>query len=393
MLAGLLLAGAFSTQLDLSDRTEIRLRGPGSVSRTASVDLETAVTARLRVASRRALFSLSYVPRFTLWDIDLAAAPALMQDASARAEWHDRFTRWSLEQSGSYGGINLTSLSFVPVEGAMPHVDVVPASRLIQYASSTTTVSERVTLRRWTFDWLLGYQLSGGVDADARAILPMQSGPFAEAKLDYRASRRTHFVTKTTGAEATFSSGPESILVEATEAWRFAWSPSTTTEIALGGAEVRARAAANASSAYTTYPVAEITLEHRWGQPTDRFAIRSIARLAPVVNRVYGTVDERAQATLQGTWTHQRLVLNAFATAQQTVPADNASAVQLVAGELSASYATSATSFWAFDVGVRTMGQRLSTPVSLGSSDYTQTSFVQGIVFFGLSMRAPRVRW
>jgi hypothetical protein len=175
--------------------------------------------------------------------------------------------------------------------------------------------------------------------------------------------------------------------------WRFAWGRSTTTEIAVGAAEVRTRVAENARSAYTTYPVGEVTLEQRWVQPMDRFAIRLSARIAPVVNRVFGTVDERAQATLLGTWTHQRLVLRTFVSAQQTVPADNPNAVQLLAGEMSASYPVRESSLWAFDVGVRTTAQQLSTPVSLGSSESTQTSFVQGIIFLGISLRAPRARF
>ncbi len=285
-------------------------------------------------------------------------------------------------------------MSFVPgVEGAPPRIDAVPVSQVIQYESSTSTLGMRLTLRRCTFDWLVGFQLSGGADAEARAILPMETGPFAEGTLSIEASRRTHFVTKGTGAEATFSSGPESVLVQGTEAWRYAWSRSIDTELAVGAAAVHEREGANLRTKHLTYPVAEAMLEKRWGRHDNGVTLRFTARISPIVNRLLGTVDERVQAMILGTWTRQRFVLNVFATAQQTVPTDDPSAVQLLLGEVNASYTPSARSLVAFDAGIRTMAQRLNTPVAPGATDFTEASFVQGIFFVGFTLRAHPTRW
>lgn len=395
MLAQLILAAAFSGQLEISDRTEFRIRDPGSVADTASIDLETALTTRLTLASRRTRFTFSYNPRLTLWDLNVAPSlPALMQEGGARAEWHDRFMRWWVDQLGSYGSVNLTSMSFVPgTSGEPPRIDAVPTSQVIQYESSTSTLGMHLTLRKCSFEWLVGYQLAGGADAVARAVLPMERGPFAEGTFDVHASRRTRFITRASGAEAEFSSGPETALVQATEAWRYAWTRSIDTEISAGVAEARDRPGADLRATYAAYPVADAMLEKRWGHRENGVTVRFTARIAPMVNRLLGTVDERVQALILATWTRQRFVMNVFATAQQTVPTDDPSAVQLLAGEVNASYAPSARSLVAFDLGVRTMAQRLNTPVAPGSSGFLESSFVQGIFFVGFSLRAHPTRF
>ena len=71
------LAADLSGSLTVSDRTEARVRAPGTVTTVgtaaASLDLETVPEARLTLASRRARYVFTYAPRLTLWDVNTAA--------------------------------------------------------------------------------------------------------------------------------------------------------------------------------------------------------------------------------------------------------------------------------------------------------------------------------
>ena len=394
MLSSLLFAAALGGMFELSDHTTFRLREPGDLADTASLDLETIPEARLAILSRRARFTVSYVPRLTLYNMNVDfEPPVLFQEGTVGAEWHDRFLRFSIMEAGGYGGMNLTTLSLVPGPGGTPpRIDAVPVSRVIDMAYSTTTLGMRLTLRRWALDLRTGYLVSGGTTADAQTTLPLQDGPFGEARLDYTATRRSRFTTKLAASELAFSSGPESILVEATERWRYAVSRSDVLALEGGASEVRMRLNDLDWNHYFTYPVAEAMFEHTFKRAErESLAVSLTARVGPIVNRIFGTVDERVQATAHATWRRQRLTVDFFVTANQTVPPDDPNAVQLLDGELSTSYATSKVV--AFDVGVRGLAQRLNAAVAPWSSDFTQSSLMMALVYVGVSLHAPPIRF
>jgi hypothetical protein len=200
--------------------------------------------------------------------------------------------------------------------------------------------------------------------------------------------------TTVTGAETTFSSGPQIVLVEADEVWRRPWSPFTETDLTLGVSEARVQASPLAQSFRETNPVAEAVLERRILTDEDRLTFRIGARLGPVVNRLLGIVDERIQGTLLSKWDHGPLAIHAFASAQQSVPAGGPDATQLLTGEIGLSY--TATSAVVLDVGVRGLSQRANQPVvstsTPGATDVVEASLLQGVVFVGLTLRAPTIR-
>ena len=398
MLTGLWLAASLSGVLDLSDRTEFRVRDPGDVTNTIALDLETAPDAKFTVSSRRARFTVSYVPRLTLWDMNVdLEAPVLLQGGSARAEWHNRFEQWWIDEEAAYGGTNLTALSYGTTNagtgGNPPRVDAVPVSRVIEYESSQTTLGTRVQMRKWTFEWDLGYELSGGAGVEDQAVLPRQFGPLAGAKLEYAATRRSHFITAATGEESSFSTGAQSTLVEGEERWHYALRRSTMLELAAGAAEARVRPVEQFPYTHLTYPVAEAAIGQSYASALqDRWVARLGVRVEPVINRLFGTVDERAEATLRGTWTRRRTQVNADLTAQETVESPDQNGVELIYGEASVAMPTNASGTVAFDIGTRCTAQRLNTPLAPGSSQFTQASFVQGILFIGVTFRARPMR-
>lgn len=386
------LAGSFT----VSDRTEARVRAPGTNATgtaAASLDLETVPEARLTLASRRVRYSFSYAPRLTLWDVNAGAHPTWLNNGAARVEWHSELTRLSIDQVGSYGGVSFAYVSLMPgPEGAPPRVDAVPAPQIIQYASSTTTLASRVTLRRWAIDTSLGYRFDGGADVASRLVLPFQRGPFGEASLAYAASRIDHVVTTVAGSEAAFSSGPESVVTEIDEGYRHAWSRTTETRLTVGISQVRARTTGITAYTFETHPVAEVVLEERPPSAGGHVNVRIGLRVGPVVNRLLGIVDERVQGTLAAAYTYQRLTTHAFAIASQTVPPSAPYATELVSGELGAAYDVS--NVVRFDVGVRGLWQRLDPAVAMGRPlpSSAQVAFLQGTIFAGVTLRAPPVR-
>lgn len=382
MLVTLLIAADLAGSLAVSDRTEARVRAPGTAPAAASFDLETAPAVELKLASRRSRVALAYAPRLTLWDVSSTGVrPALLHGGAAHVEWQSHRVRLSLDQAGSYGGVSFASISLTPgPEGALPRLDALPAPRLIQFASSTTTLASRLTLRRWLIDMSLGYQLSGGADAGARAVLPFQAGPSARMTAEYEVSRRDHVATTASASEAAFSSGSESILTEVDESFRHLLSRLTEARFTLGVSEARVRTSETASPVFGSYPVVEAVFEHH-PTPEGHIDVRLGARLGPVVNRLVGLVDERVEGSLAVSHTYRRLTTHAFVSGSQSVPASGANATSLVVGELGTAYGVSR--LVALDAGVRGLWQH---------QEVAQIGFAQGTLFFGVTFRAPPIR-
>ena len=373
------LAGAVT----LSDRTEIRARAPGTYG-PASVDVETVINGRLTLRSRRLRLTLGYSPRLTIWDANTATAqPTLFHTGVARAEWFGRGTQVSLEEAGSYGGTNLAASSPSPgPEGQPPRPDLLPSSQVVQLASSTTTLAAGLKPRRWTIVARAGYQIWGGADAEARRRLPLLVGPFGEASAAYALSRADYAVAKLTASETTVSSGPESVLVDASLSYRRRWSritdgslPTAETWLTAGVSGGRMAVAPLASPSFAPYPVAEVGLERR---PVASTRVIASARLGPLVSQWTGLVDEWAQVTLGARHERKRLDADAFLSASRSVSASSPSTGSLVRGELSARYGV--TKLVAFDGGVRGFWQR---------QEATGAALSVGTLFIGVTVRAP----
>jgi hypothetical protein len=393
MLVALSMAADLLATLALSDRTETRLRAPGDTPTAPSIDLATTPEARLVLASSRSRFTLAYMPRLTLWDInDVGLRPLWLDTGSALFESRYGGTTLSLTQDASYGAMSFADLTFAPSpEGAPPRVDVVPSSQIIEFASTTTTLRSRTETPRWNLGSSIAYQLSGGADSSSRSVIPLQKGPVADATATYAGSPVDGFVTTLDGSETAFSSGPEILLGEADEGWRRHWSAVTETDLTVGASDARVRASSLAQSVEQIDPVAEAILEQRILTDGDRVTLRVDSRLGPVVNRLFGIVDERIQGTLECKWTHGPFATDAFASAQQSVPTGGPDATELFAGEVDLSYA--ATEVVAFDMGARGLWQKAPQLFGPSVAPGPTTTVVQGIVFVGVTLRAPTIRF
>jgi hypothetical protein len=396
MWAALPVAADVAATVDLSDRTETRLREPGDLPTGPSVDVATVPEVRLGLAWPRSASVLTYAPRLTFWDInDVGIQPTWLNAGKAHVDWRADETTLTLDEDASYGATSFAGLIFpTGQEGTLPHVDVIPLPEIIQIESSTTTLGSHFALRRWDLRSEVGYQVSGGANDVARSILPLQRGPFADAVLSYATSPLDHVATTVTASETTFSSGPEIALAEADEGWKHAWSAVTETNVTLGVSEARVQMAPSALVLGQTNPVAEVILDERILTADDRVTLHLGARLGPVVNRLLGIVDERVQGTLLSKWTRGPFGVAAFGSAQQSVPTDGPYATTLFTGELDLSY--TAVQGVVFDGGVRGLWQRanqslVAAPTSV-PTDVVEASLSQGILFVGVTFRAPTLR-
>ena len=130
-----------SALLALSDRSELRLRDSGELAGQV-VDLETSPAATLSLRSRAFRFSIAYLPRFTLRQVDYRPEPEVFQRGALSAALHGPRYELALDADLAYGATSFTSL--VPIEGAdpaHPQVDRLPQLSTIDYLSSRAGVT------------------------------------------------------------------------------------------------------------------------------------------------------------------------------------------------------------------------------------------------------------
>jgi hypothetical protein len=406
MLGTLGAAAAVSGALNLADRTELRLRDPGDAPSVPSFDVENSPEARLALSSRDLRGMVAYTPRLTLWDVNNTGLQPLWLDAGElRGEWRNRHARLAIDEAAAYGALNIATLAPAPGPEAAPlRVDVIPISRM-DFASSTTTVSSSLLLRRWSLDSGLGYQLSGGANASSRASLPFQHGPFANARADHLLTRRDHLTTIASASESTFSSGQDAVLLEVEEAWRHRWSRTTEALVTLGAAEAKQRASETAASSYGVLPVVEASVDHGPPRRDDayhvlealhpkaegRITMRLSARVAPVINRLLGDIEERAQVTADVGWRSGPFGLGGMVLAAQSIPDTGPQAVKLLMGTVTLQYRASE---WVWlDGGIRGLLQRQAPPAApAGAPAVAPPATVsQGVVSIGVTVRVPEM--
>lgn len=393
----------------LSDRTEVRGRDPDPVTNQAALDVDTAVEARATLTSPHAQYTLAYLPRFTLLDVNLgsAMAPAFLNGWLASAGWTAGGALVEVRETGSYGTYAFSSLSTLTTPGSpvatgpggtplpVASAQLVPGVQTYTVLNSNTSASSTLTLRPWLLSATVGYQLGGGADTRSRQTIPFGEGPYALALADLRAGRHDHLVTVANALESSFVPiDTEVVLLEAQEQWRHAWAKNTETMLAGGISEARTRDASNAPYEYATNGVGEASFEQHFGHGKNVASIGLDARLAPVVNQLLGLVDERIQGSLFASWTRRKVTLRASATAAESLDQSSPIASKFLSGEVDASYL--ASDALTFDVGARVIDQEqdyaaIGPTGQIGAS--TQSSFTQGVVFLAVTVRAVKARF
>ncbi|GAC1351783.1 MAG: hypothetical protein NVS3B20_06470 [Polyangiales bacterium] len=345
LLLSVLMSTPVRGSLSVSDRSEVRVRQTDPVEGRV-LDVETAPRADLHLDTRLTEFTLAYSPRFTVRHVNLEQRPEVLQTAFVRETFRERHAQFSVYEDATFGNQNFGYLlqpgattTFAPQPGqATPGVETLPASTTILYESLRTGFSARVTpARRWVYLSLFEYVVSGGADEASRKTLPLQYGPRGEQSIEYAASRRDQLISTWSASRVIVSSGPEITLIETSESVRHHFSLHTQSVFLAGFARVALHSSSQAPLSYVNFPVGEVSVLHALAE--DHLDLRFAVRVAPMIDRLNGQVDERVQATLASVFSpSRRFSLRAQAGALQSVPSDARNALSLAIGEASVAY-------------------------------------------------------
>jgi len=412
MLGAWLTLATLAGTLEVSDRTELRLRYPGLVSGAASLDLETDPDLKLTLASRTMALLLDYDPQLVAWDMNLVGLrPVYLNRGTVRGEWHGRHLRLTLNETASYGSQNFASLVLPTVTaGSPPPVGVFPQATTFLYEASVTTLEAKWATRRWTLDATAAYGLAGGVNDADRAILPLQAGPLATLGVDYSVTRVDHFLTTASASYSAFAFAPSSPfspggvqagLLELDAAWRHLWSRTTSTLIRGGGSEAATEGVSQTGvpvgppAHLEADPVVEASLQHDFLGRRDAGDVTIGCRLAPTINPLIGLVDERIGGVITGHYLHGRVGLRAQATLSESVPPSRLTGVRLFYSEVAATYRLDRAV--SLEIGSRTLWQGPTANAAdlarAPANAILPVALVQAVGFVALTVKADPIRF
>jgi hypothetical protein len=406
LLGGLLTAAALVGTLDVSERTEFRLRYPGLNPEGAAMDLEADPDIRLTLASRSTSLLLEYTPQLAAWDLnETGIQPDYLNRGIARLEWKGRRLRLSLSEAASYGVQSYGSLaSTQPVDGSPARVDVFPSIGTFLYESSTSTLEAKWTSGRWLLTGSGGYQLSGGADAVARETLPFQSGPFLVLAENYSVTRRDRAITTASGIDATFSSGVDDALVQLDEGWRHQWSRETFSLLRGGIAEgaTRGLSASDALEGpgapyrFATEPVAMATLQRDFVGRVNTGEVNVTASLGPTINPIGAFLDERVGVSTAGHYERGRVGLRGQITLSESVPTSELTGVRIFYTEIASSYRVSRAV--TLEIGARSLWQAPTASAAVLAEAprddlYVPVTVFQEVIFAAVVLQASTIHF
>lgn len=375
----------------VSDRSEVRVRDSGELNGRA-VDVETSPTLGVRLEGRRGALDAAYAPRFTGRAIDESSSATrdLLHGGGVTATWTDRRVRLVAREELLYGDMSFTSLALgsaaipSPTPG-QPSLQTLFGPATIRFTSMRTTLSARVQASRdvavtSTFE----HVRTGGIDGLSRSIFPLQEGPRLEESVEYAASRVDWLTTSARASRLVYSSGPESTLVEVDQGYRHAFAARSFVSLRAGIVGSVARGATGIPGGprtWSLWPFAEVTLSH---EREDRLTLAATARVSPIVDRITGQIDERAQGSLGFRWAFvPRWLLRAEAGVAQSLPLrEDSRGLTLLVGE--AAVAWNATRVTSLELGTRSAWQHLR-----GTEDPSP----QWVIFCAVTFTSPRLRF
>lgn len=363
--AAALLAADLAATLDLSDRSEARLRSTqttaaGSPPPTIGFDFFTEPNARLHANDRRWDLTLVYDLSFLAPDLEQGFSPLALQTGSAGVAWHDQRLRLTLTEDATYGLQNSAYLSTTapistPATGVPPTIlATVPPTTLL-YGSTRTAIAASDRVDRYT-TLTLGaeYFIVGGLDTASQAVLPQQFGERALVTVDTRLSRSDLLTTAATAQHVDFSKTaacvgapgevvntsilcqPSDELAQVVERLQHTLSRTETFTVGIGSAVSAIREQSNTSYHYAYYPVAEATYTD---QPDRQGRLVLSARLAPYIDPRTGVVLNAliGDATFSDRLTHP-VTLTVAAGASQNLPTGDPAAASILRAEVGVEY-------------------------------------------------------
>lgn len=444
LLAGLVLGqllgigttGRESTTLDVSDRTEARIRSQIYGNTIAGVnrgetafDVENALMATLFSSRHHKSLQLSYGPRFAYLDITGDRALALQHSGRAVGSWWTRRLRLTLSLDGSIGTQSaiaaLAPVNFnatrpgqavpdttqqnpaVPPPQPAPNptptfLPIQPVRALVLYLGSwrATTSATYMFTHRLTGTASVNYGMIGGLDYDSQLTNPPSRGPGADVSLTYNLTRRDALVTTVSSSYTTVLAtplpdvalGPDRhyFVLNVIESWRHQLSRRTTSTLGAGVSYLGSPTVPGQPDTSGVTGNADASIAHT--DPIGRHTTldyRASASLGIVFNPVLGAAQQQVSLVLSSTWTHDKVNAILTGSALATLPWDSPIAARTVSGSFAFGYTPSRAVL--LQIGVRAYTQ-LFPPSYLDPVAHTVTTIrtpPQWVAFLAATFYVP----
>ncbi len=301
LLAPLLAAPAY--ELDLTERSEFRVRSPGD-----GLDFAQEGTALLVMSLPRLRLSVEYTPSLTFTDFVNDLSVDLLHSGDVLAQFDFHRARLRLEERAAYGTRSFTSLKPNTYDLVLDQagMHIIPISTSVDYGLSDTTLALGFVLsRRTNFGVSVGYMVEGGLNDRSRRVIPFIYGPRASLDFGYRVSPRDELTT-TVNAETmhtdTGSFGPKrrSDVVRGMETWSRQLARRTSGELAGGVAWDQRDPSPDDPEAF---PIGFLVLRHDFPNSGGvRSDVLGRAQVDVQLDRLTGLPDYRYLFGLESTW-------------------------------------------------------------------------------------------
>lgn len=305
-----LTAAATELEYTLSARAETRARSPlpgdHGAGPTSDVELQPSLTAALSAVPVR--FELGYLPTLVIRDLGGDSPMLPLHRGRASLQWHrERFTA-RLGEDGAWGITDLGPLLTTDGSVTPGQVGSARVAGQVPYLRSASVLSLEGPLGAHV---LLGgeasYLISGSTTS---ALLPLQWGPAALARLGWDATPLDRFKTATEFMHADFNTGHSQTLWELTETWNRKLSRPLSLEVMGGAAVIRqllpiVTGGPLSGVYFDAQPVAGVMLTALVPLPAAVLELRGRTRLAPYADRFSALVYERLEAVASAQWVYR----------------------------------------------------------------------------------------
>lgn len=299
-----LLCASSGAALELGLRTEARGRTAlqTDVASGMARDVEIDPRVVLSLSDGPLSGSVSYAPRLLFSDVgtDAPRAAPLHRFELLGSLNGDRTLRFFGGERFSIGRQDFSPLS-MSASSAPP--DRLAALRPLSIIESVTTAGAEVRFsKRLRAVAKAGWTVFGGLDAEARDLLPLRQGPRGSIEIGYALDRLDEAAAFAQAEHAIFSNGRAVTVMESGGAlWR-RFDRELRGEIAAGVAGVRAYGGDSPELTLSARPVLALSLERALPIRGERFTAGVRGRLGPAIDPVSGDAYERIEGMLSIDW-------------------------------------------------------------------------------------------
>lgn len=281
---------------EISLRTEARSRAPDPSTSSTFVagDLQLDGTVGGSFGRENARTSIVYSPRLLIVEPYGRAKTEVMH--RGQVGWDLQFSsgrRIRASEQFSYGLNDFSPL--VATAGTPPSLDRLPEVRTVRYVESNSSVGLDYDISpRLRGAFTAAYLIGGGADETARAFIPLQSGPTLSGRLNWLQSPRDTLSGGLIASYVDSSNDRSAVLLDLLATWQRLLEPRTQTELGVGVAASHEWGLRHRDA---ILPAALAGIKHQIPLRSRQIEWNARVRIAPVIDRISGTVYTRLEGT------------------------------------------------------------------------------------------------